>query len=387
MLKRAILICVLLSTFLPLNAQGQRPKATTSASSRAVQKGGAEAVFESTASKVVFLITRKSGEPYVRASGIILTTDGYIATNYHALQGADAVEIRFFRDADNLEDYQSFNSAKLLYVDASRDIAILKVRAKSLPFLECASGSKLRVGQPIYAIGNPEGLTNTISEGIVSALRSVDKENFIQHTAPISHGSSGGALVDSNGRLLGMNSWQVADAQNLNFAISAKHLLDALAVARQSTIALDFPPDTPTPTDVTSASVSPVSPSSTEVATGVYYGSVQNLTVQLSADFEIQVRQEDHNILSGCMAVHRPLYGSGELHGEVGASEVTFHVSSWIGVISFSGQREGDNLTGSYAVVRKDAQDQEGRFELRKRSNTLATDFDPKNCPNDSVIR
>ncbi len=75
----------------------------------------------------------------------------------------------------------------------------------------------------------------------MSALRSVDKEDFVQHTAAISHGSSGGALVDSNGAPLGLNSWQVADAQNLNFAISAKHLTEALTVARQSTTVLSFP--------------------------------------------------------------------------------------------------------------------------------------------------
>lgn len=378
------LVPALLATFLPSIAQAQQPRATATAPQRAVQKDGAENVFAGTASKVVFLITRKSGGLYARASGVILSSDGYIATNFHALQGADAVEIRFFPDAENSDDYRSFNSAKLLYADAGRDIAILKVRAKALPFMECASGCKPRVGQTVYAIGNPEGLNNTISEGIVSALRSVDKEDLIQHTAAISHGSSGGALVDSNGALLGMNSWQVADAQNLNFAISAKHLLEALTVARQSTISLDFPPDTQASTGPASESVPP---KSIEIATGVYYGTVQNSTAQLSADFEIQVRQEDGNILAGCMAVHRPLYGSGELHGKVEPSEVTFRVSSWIGVIAFSGQREGENLTGVYSVVRKDAQTQEGRFDLRRRIKTLATDFDPKNCPNDSVVR
>ena len=97
----------------------------------------------------------------------------------------------------------------------------------------------------MYAIGNPKGLSNTISEGIVSALRSDEGEELIQHTAPISHGSSGGALVDSNGALLGMNSWQVANGQNLNFAIAAKHLVAALATARQNTTALKLPSDEP----------------------------------------------------------------------------------------------------------------------------------------------
>jgi S1-C subfamily serine protease len=380
MLTRAVLICPLLATLLLLSAQ---PKATANAPRRAVEKDGAEAVFASTASKVVFLITRKGGELHARASGVILTADGYIATNYHALQGADAVEIRFFPDPTNSDDYQSFNSAKLMYADAGRDIAILKVTAKSLPFLECSAGCKPRVGETVYAIGNPKGLSNTISEGIVSALRSVDKENVLQHTAAISPGSSGGALVDSDGALLGMNSWQVADAQNLNFAISAQHLSEALAAARQSTIALSFPPDTPAPTGEPAASVT----ASTAGATGIYDGRVRNLTGQLSADFEIQVRQEAENGLLGCMAVHRPLYGSGGLRGTVEQSQVIFDVSSWVGVITFSGQREGDDLTGAYSVLGKNGKTQEGKFELRRQSKTLPINFDPKNCPDDSVIR
>jgi Trypsin-like peptidase domain len=349
---------------------------------------GAEAVFASAASKVVFLITRKSDELYARASGIILTTDGYIATNYHALQGADAVEVRFFPDPTNTEDYQSFNSAKLLYADAQHDIAILKVTSKPLPFLECSARCKPRVGETVYAIGNPKGLSNTISEGIVSALRYVDKEEVLQHTAAISPGSSGGALVDSNGTLLGMNSWQVADGQNLNFAISAKHLLEALTTARQATTALSFPPDAPASADEPPARAASIS-AQRESLTGMYEGRVQNLTGQISADFEIRVIEGGGNSLSGCMAVHRPLYGSGELHGEVEQSQVTFHVPSWLGVITFSGQREGENLTGAYSVLRKDGQTEKGRFELQQQSKTLPLpiNFDLKNCPDDSVIR
>ncbi len=240
----AALFFVFLLAGLPLRAQTKPPERLARSTTPAPQKDPAEAVFAETASKIVFLITRKSGEPYSRASGVILSVDGYIATNYHALQGADTVEIRFFPDPGDSEDYQSFNRAKLLYIDPDRDIAVLKVNSHSLPFLKCPAGSEARVGERVYAIGNPKGLSNTISEGIVSALRSVESEDVIQHTAPISPGSSGGALVDSSGALVGMNSWQVADAQNLNFAISAKHLLAALAAARLTTTALSFPRET-----------------------------------------------------------------------------------------------------------------------------------------------
>jgi hypothetical protein len=259
------LIFTLLVAPSPLTARTQPRKPPPKSTARALQKDAAEEVFAKTASKIVFLITRKSGDLHSSASGVILSADGYIATNYHALQGADAVEIRFFPDAGDSDDYRSFNGAKLLYADPDRDIAVLKVNSKNLPFLECQANTKCeaRIGENIYAIGNPKGLSNTISEGIVSGLRSLEGEDVIQHTAPISPGSSGGALVDSSGALLGMNSWQVTDGQNLNFAISSKHLLAALTSARQATTAVGFPPDAPaeneteTPTTPTNASSIP----------------------------------------------------------------------------------------------------------------------------------
>src|SRR5207245_2642483 len=94
MLKRAVLIFLLLVCLLQLGAQAQaRPSQTFNGSSN---KDAAEIVFAKAAPKVVFLITRKSGELYSRGSGVILSADGYIATNYHALQGAETIEIRYF---------------------------------------------------------------------------------------------------------------------------------------------------------------------------------------------------------------------------------------------------------------------------------------------------
>ena len=88
----------------------------------------------SSAAKVVFLISFQGDEAHARASGVILSPDGYIGTNYHALQGADTLEIRYFADPTNSDDYQVFGAAKLLYADAERDIAILKVNTTALHF-------------------------------------------------------------------------------------------------------------------------------------------------------------------------------------------------------------------------------------------------------------
>jgi S1-C subfamily serine protease len=249
MWKRGLLICScgLLAAVLPpaANAQQGPPGQPVNSAVRAAGRSGAEFVYNKAASKVVYLIARKADEIHARASGIILTSDGYVATNYHALFGADSVEIRYFPNPTDTETYQSFNGAKLLYGNAEQDVAVLKVNAHALPFLECGDGTQfaVRIGEPVFAIGNPRGLNNTISEGIVSAVRSADGEAVIQHTAAISPGSSGGALLDSNAALLGMNSWQVANGQNLNFAISAAHLVQALAAARRTSAPMSFPPD------------------------------------------------------------------------------------------------------------------------------------------------
>jgi len=239
-----LLVCVLIPAVASTPVRAQQGT-TANSTIRPADRGSAEAVFKMAASKVVFLITHKANDIHARASGIILTPDGYIATNFHAVQGADSVEIRYFPDPQDSETYQSFNGAKLLYANPDRDVAVLKVNGKALQFFDCqaATSSTPRIGEAVFAIGNPKGLNNTISEGIVSALRSANGENVIQHTAAISPGSSGGALLDSGGVLLGMNSWQVANGQNLNFAISAEYLAEGLVAARRSTTALNFPPD------------------------------------------------------------------------------------------------------------------------------------------------
>jgi S1-C subfamily serine protease len=259
LLRRAFVAAPLMFVLAVAASYAEQSKPSGNSPAHAPQKDGAERVFATAASKVVFLIVRKSGELHGRASGIILTADGYIATNYHALQGGDAVEIRFFSAPEDSETYQSFNGAKLLYLDPERDIAILKVSSKALPFLALPTerDGRPRIGEPVYVIGNPEGLTNTISEGIVSGLRSASGEDIIQHTAAISPGSSGGALLGSGGRLLGMNSWQVAEAQNLNFAISARHVLEALSSARNQSTSITFPPETPKPSDLQPAEGEP----------------------------------------------------------------------------------------------------------------------------------
>lgn len=135
--RRILLTFPVLAALLLARACAEQAEPSTSSPNQAQEKDAAERVFAAAAPKVVFLLTRKAGELLAGASGIILTADGYIATNYHALQGADSVEIRYFRDPQDSQTYQSFDEAKLFYASAEYDVAVLKVNAKALPFLEC----------------------------------------------------------------------------------------------------------------------------------------------------------------------------------------------------------------------------------------------------------
>lgn len=137
-------------------------------------------------------------------SGVIVSAkDGYIITNHHVIEGADEITVTL-RDGRSL-------LARLIGNDPQADIAVIQVDAEGLTALDWADSSSLRVGDFVVAIGNPFGLGQTVTSGIVSALgRSglgiEDFEDFIQTDASINPGNSGGALVDLNGRLVGINT-------------------------------------------------------------------------------------------------------------------------------------------------------------------------------------
>jgi serine protease Do len=136
-------------------------------------------------------------------SGVIITSDGTIVTNNHVIDGATDIKV-------DLADKREFQ-AKLVGRDAKTDIAVLKIEATGLPTLAIGDSSKLQVGDIIFAIGDPFGVGETATMGIVSAtgrggLRIEDYEDFIQTDAPINPGNSGGAMVDLHGDLIGINT-------------------------------------------------------------------------------------------------------------------------------------------------------------------------------------
>ena len=136
-------------------------------------------------------------------SGVVVRADGYVLTNHHVVDGADTVTIEL-SDGRTLE-------AKVVGTDAPSDLAVLKIDAKNLPTLALGDSDQVRVGDVVLAVGNPLGVGQTVTMGIVSAKgRSTGNadsfEDFIQTDAPINRGNSGGALVNTRGELIGINS-------------------------------------------------------------------------------------------------------------------------------------------------------------------------------------
>ncbi|MES2979408.1 MAG: trypsin-like peptidase domain-containing protein [Pseudomonadota bacterium] len=181
----------------------------------------------------------QGGEPQVGlGSGVIVSASGYILTNNHVVEGADEIEVSF-NDARKAK-------AKIIGTDPETDLAILKVDLDKLPVIVLGNSETIEVGDQVLAIGNPFGVGQTVTSGIISALGRNQLgintfENFIQTDAAINPGNSGGALVDTQGRLVGINTAiysRSGGSMGIGFAIpvsTARQVLDSIVKEGQVT--------------------------------------------------------------------------------------------------------------------------------------------------------
>jgi S1-C subfamily serine protease len=151
-------------------------------------------------------------------SGVIVTPDGYILTNHHVVEASDSLQV-------TLKDGTAMGAVPV-GSDSGNDLALIRAESSGLPYAMLGDSGELRVGQLVIAIGNPYGFQSTVSTGVISALgrglRSREGrpiENIIQHTAPLNPGNSGGPLVDSRGRVVGINTAIIPIAQGIGFSI------------------------------------------------------------------------------------------------------------------------------------------------------------------------
>ena len=176
-------------------------------------------VRQSGQSVVTILSYDASGSADRQGSGVFITSDGEILTNAHVVDGAYSVKI--------VSSMGEFSQATILFKNKLMDLALLKVQGSITPAVPEPEFLSYEVGDKVIAVGSPMGLQSTVSEGMISGIRELQNGiELIQTTAPISPGSSGGALLDSEGRLIGITTETIEGAQNINFALSLKTIDD-----------------------------------------------------------------------------------------------------------------------------------------------------------------
>ena len=179
----------------------------------------AEQIYKLASPAVFFIeVYDNKGIEIKTGSGFFISKTGLAVTNYHVLVGASSARIIMdngkILDVEGIYDY-----------DRKDDLAILQIKGSDFPYLEFADSSKIQTGATVYTLGSPLGLYASFSRGIVSqSQRGVENAEYIQIDAPISSGSSGGALLDTSGRVVGITCATAVDGQNINLAVPVNFL-------------------------------------------------------------------------------------------------------------------------------------------------------------------
>jgi serine protease Do len=188
-------------------------------------------------------------------TGFVVRKDGWIATNFHVVRGATEVNVVF-------PDHREFKVVEIMNANRLHDLVILRIDARNLPVLSLGDSDKVRPGDSVLAIGHPLGLEDTVSNGLISAVREVHAGlQVLQISAPIAPGSSGGPLFNDRGEVIGVATAVSTSGQNLNFGLPSKYVTDLvnhphpismelfaaamLAMQRQASVGHERPRDIP----------------------------------------------------------------------------------------------------------------------------------------------
>jgi S1-C subfamily serine protease len=173
-------------------------------------------------STVLLVIEDANGQPLSLGSGFFIR-DGEIASNLHVVEGAARGYAKL------IGEKTKYDIEGITAVDPERDLVILKISARRSQALPIGNSDAVQVGESVYAVGNPQGLEGTFSQGIVSSIREVGSDKLLQITAPISPGSSGGPVLSEKGEVIGVSVATFRGGQNLNFAIPSNYLKTLIA--------------------------------------------------------------------------------------------------------------------------------------------------------------
>lgn len=165
----------------------------------------------------------RSGHILGRGSGVVISHNGLIVTNNHVIEKGFYFGVIF----EGMNEESQYETHTVINRNPDKDLALIKIPINTSPIV-ISRGEDIVRGQKVVAIGSPLGLMNTFSEGIISGFRKFTKCDYIQTTAPISPGSSGGALLNMYGELIGITSGGIIEGQNINLAVPSKYVLDML---------------------------------------------------------------------------------------------------------------------------------------------------------------
>jgi hypothetical protein len=181
----------------------------------------AEQIARSSFSSTLLLVMEDSnGQPTSLGSGFVVA-ENIVASNLHVIENSSRGYAKI------VGEDKKYNIEGVIGIDKKKDLVLLKVSLPSPP-LELGDSNLTKIGETVYAVGNPQGLEGTFSEGIISGIRNISSSKLLQLTAPISPGSSGGAVLNSNGSVIGISVATFRGGQNLNFAIPVNYLKELL---------------------------------------------------------------------------------------------------------------------------------------------------------------
>jgi len=164
------------------------------------------------------------GTDVAQGSGFIITSDGYIITNAHVLSGGHYVRVLTYES-------DSWQSASLIGYDTTMDIAIIKIIGTGHDYLSFGDSDDLVIGEKVIALGNPLGLSFSVTEGIISGLNregSNEIPAYIQIDAPLNRGNSGGPLINKKGKVIGINNFKIQGGENIGFALESNYAVDTI---------------------------------------------------------------------------------------------------------------------------------------------------------------
>ena len=170
-----------------------------------------------------------------QGSGFIISNDGYVITNYHVIDGANSMSIIPYQD--------SLKAVTIIGANIGKDVALLKILG-DYDYLELENSNNIDVGEKVIAMGNPYGLSFSVTEGIVSALDRpgpAGNDVYIQTDVPLNPGNSGGPLVNKAGKVIGINNFKLSgDAEGLGFALESNEVIEIVNEISQGALGIDL---------------------------------------------------------------------------------------------------------------------------------------------------